>query len=342
MMRLEVPEGLVNAALRLFSKPLGVLSCVAVCLALVTPSGVRAQGWPTKPVRIVVPFAAGGTADLLARIVGEAMQASTGKPFVVEGKTGAGGALAAAEVARASADGHTILLATSSTHSVAPAVRKNLPYDAVNDFTPITLLANANNLLLVSPTVEIKSISDLIALARQKPKYLNYASGGIGTHTHLAFEALQMAAGIELTHVPYKGTAASITDLVGGAVHMTWDSLPTGLPNVKAGRVRGIAVSGASRSAIAPEIPTVGETVKGYAVTTWYGLYGPRGMPADLVMQINREINKALHKPEMAARFVQTLGIEPPQTTPAEFAAVAAAERERWAQLVRERDIKMD
>lgn len=316
---------------------------LSACALLASFAGAaHAQAWPSKPVRIVVPFSPGGTADFLARIMGEALQKSTGQPFVIDSKPGAGGAIAATEVMRSPADGYTLLLATSSTHSVAPAVRKELAYDAIKDFTPITLLADANNVLLVSPTLGVKSMAELVALAKQKPGVLNYSSGGIGTQNHLAFELLKATAGIEMTHVPYRGTSASINDLVGGAVQMTWDSLPTAMPHVKAGKVLGLALSGARRSPLAPEIPTVGETVKGFVNTTWYGVYGPKGMPAELALRINQEINKVLRQPDMVARFQTSLGSDPAHTTPAEFAAVAAAERERWSRLVRERNIKME
>jgi tripartite-type tricarboxylate transporter receptor subunit TctC len=313
-----------------------------VTAALLGAGLAQAQSWPVKPVRIVVPFAPGGTADFLARLVGDALQKSTGQPFVIETKTGAGGAIGATEVARAQADGYTLLLATSSTHSVAPAVRKELPYDATNDFTPIALLAESNNLLLVSPSAGAKSLSELIAIAKQKPGVLNYSTGGAGTQNHLAFELLKLEAGIDLTHIPYKGAAASIVDIVSGNVHMTWDSLPTGLPHVKSGRLLGLAVSGAARSPLAPDIPAAGEVVKGFSNTTWYGVYGPRGMPADLARTVNQEINKVLQSPEVFAKLQSSLGSSPAKTTPAEFAAVAAAERNRWARLMRERGLKLD
>jgi tripartite-type tricarboxylate transporter receptor subunit TctC len=328
---------------RAFLGRLTQTSLLSACtLAGLSAGTVHAQTWPAKPVRIVVPFSPGGTADFLARVVGEAMQKSTGQPFVIDSKPGAGGAIAAAEVMRAPGDGYTLMLGTSSTHSVAPAVRTNLAYDAINDFTPITLLADANNVLLVSPTLGVKTMAELIALAKQKPGVLNYSSGGIGTQNHLAFELLAARAGVDMKHVPYRGTSASINDLVGGIVQMTWDSLPTGLPHVKAGRVLGLAVSGAKRSPLAPEIPTAGETAKGFANTTWYGLYGPKGIPADLALRINQEINKVLQRPDMVAKFQTSLGADPANTTPAEFAAVVAAERERWTRLIRERNIKTE
>lgn len=311
-------------------------------LALLGTGLAHAQAWPTKPVRIVVPFTPGGTADFLARLVGDALQKSTGQAFVIDSKTGAGGTIGAGEVVRSAADGYTLLLATSSTHSVAPAVRKDLPYNTITDFTPIALLAEANNVLLVSPSLGIKNLSELVALARQKPDALNYSTGGTGTQSHLAFEFLKVQAGIELTHVPYKGTGASISDLIGGTVQMTWDSLPTGLPHVKAGRALGLAVSGTSRSPLAPDIPSAGEIIKGFSNTTWYGVYGPRSMQPELTLRINQEINKVLQGAEVAAKFQTSLGSAPVKSTPAEFAAVVTAERDRWTRLIRDRGIKLD
>jgi tripartite-type tricarboxylate transporter receptor subunit TctC len=320
---------------------LGSIARYLLVVALAASGLAHAQAWPAKPVRIVVPFSVGGTTDLLARVVGQALQQSTGQPFVIENKTGAGGAIGAMEVVRAPADGHTLLLATASTHSVGPAVSSKLPYNAVDDFTPIALLAEANTLLLVTPTLGVKSMNELLALARQKPGFLNYTSSGVGSWAHLTFELFRAQAGIDMTHVPYKGSGATITDLISGAVHMSWDAIPSGLPHVKEGRVRGLAVSGPRRSSLAPDTPTVGESVPGFSVVTWFGLYGPKGMSPDLTRRINEEINNVLRSPEIVARF-ERLGIEPSRGSSAEFAAYVAADRERWSRVVRERNIKAE
>jgi len=312
-------------------------------VALVASGLAHAQTWPTKPVRIVVPVSPGGTTDILARMVGEALAKNLGQAFVVDAKPGAAGAIGSLEVARAAADGYTLLMATSSTHAVNPAISTQLKYDAVADFTPIALVAEANNLLLVTPKLEARNMKELIALARAKPGYLNYASSGIGSFGHLTFEYLaNEAGGIALTHVPYKGTAAAITDLVSGAVHMAADAVPSGLPYVRDGRLRALAVTGPRRSALAPEIPTVAESgLPGFSVLSWFGLYAPRGMNPQLVQRINEEVNKVLASPEMAARFA-TLGIEPAKGSAKDFAAMVAADTARWSRIAKAINLKVD
>jgi tripartite-type tricarboxylate transporter receptor subunit TctC len=300
-----------------------------------------AQAWPSKAVRIVVPVSVGGMTDLIARVLGQVLTQATGQPFIVDNKAGASGSIGSAEVARAAPDGHTLLIATSSTHAIAPHVSK-LPYKVVEDFTPIAFLAGANNILLVSPTVPAKNIKELLALAREKPGYLNYASSGIGSWAHLTFDLLATQAGVSFTHVPYKGTGSSIADLTSGTVHMALDAIPSALPHVKRGRARVLAVSGSHRSSIVPDIPTIAESgVPGFAAQSWFGLYGPRGMSPELARRINEEVNKVLQSPEMIVRF-QGLGIEPGRGSPADFGAMAASDSARWGRLVKERNIKVD
>jgi tripartite-type tricarboxylate transporter receptor subunit TctC len=312
-------------------------------LALATSGLAHAQAWPTKPVRLVVPVSPGGATDLLARAIGKVLAENLGQPFLVDGKPGAAGAIASLEVARAPADGYTLLVATSSTHAVAPAVSAHLRYNAVEDFTPIVLLAESNNMLLVSPTVDVKSMKDLLALARAKPGYLNYSSSGPGSFGHLTFELFSSQAGVKLTHVPYKGTSSSIPDMMAGSVHLAVDSLSSALPPVKDGRLRGLAVTGPNRSPLAPEIPTIAESgLPGFSVVSWFGLYGPRGMPPDLVKRINEDVNKVLRSPEMVARFV-SLGLEPARGgSSAEFASMVAKDTARWSALAKQFNIKLD
>ena len=312
-------------------------------LALATAAGVaNAQAWPTKPVRIVVPVSTGGTTDLLARMVGAALSQNLGQQFVVDSKPGASGAIGSVEVARAPADGYTLLLATSSTHAVNPAVSTTLRYNAVDDFTPIALIAEANNLLLVSKSVDAKDMKELFALARQKPGFLNYSSSGIGSFGHLMFEHLGLQSGTTFTHVPYKGTGASITDLISGQVHMAVDALPSGLPHVKEGRLRAFAVTGPRRSPLAPEIPTISEAgVPGFTVLSWFGMYAPKGLPPQLAQRINEEVNKVLQSPEMATRFAN-LGIEPAKGSAADFAAMVASDTARWKGVATKLKIKVD
>lgn len=219
-----------------------------VLAALAGGAQAQAQAWPNKPIRLVVPVSPGGTTDILARLVGQTLAQNLGQGVAVDSKPGAAGSIGALEVARAPADGYTFLVATASTHSVAPAINPQLKYNAVDDFTPIALLAEANNVLLVAPSVGAKNMQELLAIAKQKPGFLNYSSSGIGSFAHLGFEYLGNQAGVQLTHVPYKGTASSITDLVSGSVHLALDAVPSAMPHVKEGRLRGVAVSGGRRS----------------------------------------------------------------------------------------------
>jgi len=231
-------------------------------------------------------------------------------------------------------------VATSSTHAVAPAMYNNLRYDPVADFTPIALLAESNNLLLVSPATGAKNIKELLELIRKKPGQFNYVSSGIGSFAHLSFELLKQDANLFITHIPYKGTGATITDLVSGQVHLAMDAIPSGLPHVKEGRVKGLAVTGSHRSPLAPEIPTLAESgVPNFSVMSWFGLYAPRGLPPELQRKINEEVNKVMARPEIAARFAQ-LGIEPGKGSAADFAKMVAADRAKWTELVKQRHIK--
>jgi tripartite-type tricarboxylate transporter receptor subunit TctC len=317
------------------ARTLGVLALAACGLA-------HAQTWPGKAVHVIVPVSIGGTTDLLARTVGQALSQATGQPFVVENKTGAAGAIGSAEVAHAAPDGYTLLVGTTSTHSIAPHVTPRLPYNVVDDFTPIALLAESNNLLLVSPSLPVKNMSELVALARAKPGYVTYASSGIGSWGHLSFELLSSQAGITMTHIPYRGTGSSIADLSTGTVNLALDAIPSALPHVKQGRLKALAVSGPKRSPIAPDIPTISESgVPGFSVLSWFGLYGPRGMSPELARRINEQVNKVLQSPEMVARF-QQLGIDPGRGSAADFAAMVAKDSAQWGALVKQRNIKLD
>ncbi|MCC6196872.1 MAG: tripartite tricarboxylate transporter substrate binding protein [Burkholderiales bacterium] len=310
-------------------------------LAVLWSGLAHAEAWPTKPVKVIVPISAGGATDVLARTMAQALAQSTGQPFVVENKTGAAGSIGSAEAARAAPDGYTLLVGTTSTHSIAPHVSSNLPYDIFTDFTPIALLAETNNVLLMSPTLPFKSLAELLAAAKAKPGSIYYASSGIGSWGHLSFELFAAQAGVTLTHVPYRGTSAAIADISQGNVQLALDAVVSGVPLVKQGRVKGLAVSGPRRSALAPEIPTMGETVKGFSVQSWFGVYGPKGMSPELTKRINEEIVKVLNTPEMTAKFL-SLGTEPSRLTPAEFAAYMKVDSARWGKLIKERNIKLD
>lgn len=310
---------------------------------LALPLLATAQTWPNKPIRLVVPFPAGGATDLLARAIAQRLGQSLGQTVVVDNKAGAGGTLGSAEVAKAAADGHTLLIATSSTHAIGPHLNANLPYKALGpdaDFTPVAHVANAPNLVLVPNSLPVATVADLIRYAKSRPGQLNYASSGNGTIVHLTSEAFKAQAGLFVTHIPYRGTALAIPDLVSAKVHLLFDSVVSGLPHVKDGKLKALAITSRGRSALVPDLPTVSESgLPGFESTTWFGIYGPKGLSADITARLNTELNAAMKSPDVAERLAR-LGAEPAAAnTPAQFAALVAADSARWAQLIRERRI---
>jgi tripartite-type tricarboxylate transporter receptor subunit TctC len=314
-----------------------------VLIAASTPLLARAQGWPSRPVRLVVPFPAGGATDLLARAITPRVAQALGQNIVVDNRAGAGGSLGSGEVAKAAPDGYTLLIATNSTHAIGPHLNPNLPYKAVgpeSDFTPIVHVASATNLVLVPLSLPVKDIGELIAYAKARPGQLNYASSGNGTIVHLTTEAFKTQAGVFVTHIPYRGTALAIPDLVSGKVHLLFDSVVSGLPHVKDGKLKALAVTGKTRSPLAPEVPTVAESgLPGFESTTWFGIYGPKGLHADIVARLNAEFNAAVRSAEVAERLAR-VGAEPARAnTPAQFAQLVAADSARWAALIKERRI---
>ena len=314
---------------------------IAGLLAL--PLLATAQAWPAKPIRLVVPFPAGGATDLLARSIAQRLGQGLGQTVVVDNKAGAGGTLGSGDVAKAVPDGHTLLIATSSTHAIAPHLNPSLAYKVEADFTPVAHVANAPNLVLVTNGLPVKDIKELIAHAKARPGQLNYASSGNGTIVHLTSEAFKSQAGLFITHIPDRGTALSIPDLVSGKVHLLFDSVVSGLPHVKDGKLKALAITSRTRSALVPDIPTVAESgLPGFESTTWFGIYGPKGLPADITAKLNAELNAAMRATEVADRLAR-LGAEPaPANTPAQFAALVAADSARWATLIRERKISAE
>jgi tripartite-type tricarboxylate transporter receptor subunit TctC len=317
-------------------------SAVAAVLALAAP-WAAGQAWPSKPIRMVVPFPAGGATDLLARAIAQGLGSALGQPVVIDNRPGAGGTLGSGEVMRAAPDGHTLLMATSSTHSIAPHLNPNLPYKPELDFTPVAEVATAPNIVLVPKDLPVASMKELIAYAKARPGQLNYATSGNGTIVHLTTEAFKAQAGLFILHIPYRGTALAIPDLVSGKVHLLFDSVVSGLPHVKDGKLKALAITSAKRSPLMPELPTVAESgLPGFESVTWFGVYGPKGLPPEIAQRIATELQRALAKPDVAERL-DRLGAEPvTDAGPAKFAAVVRADSARWAALIRDRKITAD
>ena len=316
----------------------GIVSLFALAL------GAQAQtSWPERPVRLIVPFPAGGATDLIARVIAQKVSADVGQQIVVDNKAGAGGTIGSGEAAKAPADGYTLLFTTSSTHAIAPHLNPKLPYDAAGGFTPIAHLANAANVLLVTPSLPVKTVPELIAYGKAHPTELNYASSGNGTIVHLMSESFKAQAGVPMTHVPYKGTALAIPDVASGQVQVLFDSLASGMPHAKSGRLRAIAVTGEKRSPIAPELPTVAEAgLPGFSSVTWFGLYAPRGLNDALVGRIHDAFVKAAQTPEVVESLAK-LGVEPaPGSTPAAFVAMVKADSDKWGRVISERNIRVE
>lgn len=291
-----------------------------------------AQNYPSRPIRLVVPFPAGGATDLFARELTQAMGEKMGATFVVDNKPGAGGAIGSTAVANAQADGYTLLLATTSTHAIGPLITKT-PYDVVRDFSPIAHVGDAPSIMLVPVDSPAKTVREWIDLARKNPGKLNYASSGIGTIVQLTAELFNAQAGVSVTHIPYKGTALSIPDLISGKVDVLFDSLPTGMPHVRDGKLRALGVTSLKRSPLAPELPAIAETVPGFESNTWFGLYGPKDLPAALVARLNLAANEALADAQLRARFAK-LGIEPSSSSPQDLAALQAQDTAKWRKII--------
>ena len=310
-------------------------------LVFATPANAQIGTYPTKPIRLLVPFPAGGATDIFARTLSQKLAEKIGAAVVVENKPGAGGTLGSDLVAKSVPDGYTILLATSSTHSIGPNLNPKMPYDAVRDFTPIGQVGNAPSIMLVPNSSPAKTIQEWIELAKKNPGRLNYASSGNGTIVQLTAELFKSQAGLFVVHIPYKGTALAMPDLISGKVDVLFDSLPTGLPHVKDGRLRALGVTSAQRTSMAPGLPAISEVLPGYESTTWFGLFGPQGMRPELVSRVNTAAIQALNDPEVKDKL-QRLGIEAIGTSPAQFTAMLAAESAKWKKIITERKITLD
>ena len=318
------------------------LLAAAMALLALNASAQGAATYPTKPIKIVVPFPPGGATDILARAIGAELQKAFGQTVLIENKAGAGGNPGADMVAKSPPDGYTLVMATVGTHGINMALYSKMPYDAVKDFEPITLVAGVPNLLVVHPSVAAKNVAELTALAKAQPGKLNVASSGNGTSIHMAAELYKLMAGVDILHVPYKGSSFALTDLLGGQVQLMFDNMPSALPHVKAGKLRALAVTSPKRSSALPDIPTMDEEgLKGFDATSWFGLLAPAGTPKDIIAKLNAAAVKALATPEMRERLASQ-GAEAVGNTPEQFAAFIKAEIEKWAKIVKASGARVD
>lgn len=317
------------------------LTAITLLTAALTPLSALAQAYPSKPIRLIVPFPAGGATDILARALSQKLGEKIGQPVVVENRPGAGGTIGADAASKSAADGYTLLLATSSTHSIGPAINPKIPYNAETDFTPIAYVASSPNIVVVPNTLPVKTMREFIDYARKNPGKLNYASSGNGTIVHLTTEYFKAQSDTFILHIPYRGTALAIPDLVSGKVDVLFDSFVTGMPHVKDGKLRALAVTSAKRSALAPDMPTVAEVLPGFESVTWFGLYGPKAMSADVTAKVNQAVNAALADADVKERFAR-LGAEPAGGTPQAFAAMVKSDNTKWKKIIADRKISVE
>jgi tripartite-type tricarboxylate transporter receptor subunit TctC len=318
----------------------GTLAALATfALAALSPATAVAQGFPTKPVRMVVTFPAGGAPDILARLFAD--KAQLGQPVVIDNVPGAGGNIGADRVAKAAPDGHTLVMGTVGTHSINGALYSKMSYDMVKDFSPVAHVASAPNLLVVNNDLPVKNVTELITYMKANPNKLSFGSPGIGTSVHVSGELFKSLTGTTMQHVPYKGRQFAIPDLVGGQIQVMFDNMPSALPMAKEGKIRALAQTTAKRSAAAPDVPTVAETVPGFEATTWFAVFAPAGTPKDVVARVNAEMQRVFKLPEVADKL-KALGLEPWISTPEELGKYQAAEIVKWAKVVKDSGAKAD
>ena len=318
-----------------------ILRCLAASFLCVA-SAFAADNYPTKPVRFVITFPAGGPTDTVVRLVGERLTQEWGHPMIIDNRGGAGGIVGSEIVARAAPDGYTFLVGTAGGMTINPALQTKLPYDPFRDFTPVGMLVTNPQILVAHPSVAAKNVKELVAWAKGNPGKLNFASAGTGTATHLGLELFKLTTGIDAVHVPYKGGAPATTDLIAGQVQLLFVSIPSVLPHVKGGRLRALAVSTAKRSASAPEVPTVAESgYPGFDYSNWNALFAPARTPAAIVKKVNASVVNALRQPDIAQKLTAQ-GADPAPGTPDQLARYMRADHERWKKVIRTAGIKPD
>ena len=318
-------------------------STLAFAVACTLATGAFAQAWPAKPIRLVVPFPAGGGTDIIAREVANKVAGSgSGYNFVVDNRPGSGGNLGVDATAKAPADGYTLVLGQTSNLAINPTLFAKLPYDPVKDLTPVSLVASAPLVIVVAADSPYKTLADVVTTAKAKPGFLNYATSGNGTVAHLATESFQKAANVKLTHVPYKGAAQGVTDLIGGQVHLYVSSIPTLIGHIKGGKMRAIAVTSTKRADDLPQVPTIAESgYKGFEAVTWFGIAGPANLPKEIVAKLNADINKALQAPDLQKKLGDQ-GADVAGSSPEQFGKLIRDDIARWGRIVKESGAKVD
>ncbi|MBI3714677.1 MAG: tripartite tricarboxylate transporter substrate binding protein [Betaproteobacteria bacterium] len=326
----------MNTKKRIFAASLAALAAlVAVCLP-----AVAEDKWPSKPIKYIVPFPPGGTTDILARLIGAKLATALGQPVLVDNKPGAGGNIGSDFVAKSAPDGYTILGGTISSHAINVSMYKQMPYDPIKDFQAVTLIGTNANVLIVDPKLAAKNVKELIAMAKAKPGSMSFASAGNGTSQHLSGELFKAMAGLDMVHIPYKGSAPAISDVMGGQVPMMFDTTVVAAPHIKSGNVRALAVTSAKRVKGLDTIPTMAEAgVPGYELVSWQGVFAPAGTPKDIVKRLQSEIVKILAMPDIRERL-DALGVEPVGNTPEEFSVFQKAEITKWAKVIKDAHIE--
>jgi len=313
----------------------------ACAIALLGAGALQAQTYPSKPIRFVVPWAPGGSTDVLARIIGQKLTEAWGQPVLIENRPGASGNLGSDVIAKAAPDGYNLLVGSMSTHAMNGALYTKMPFKPVDDFAPVAILAYVTNVLAVHPSVKANSIPEIIAYAKANPGKLNYASAGSGSTNHLSAALFEKMAGIQLTHIPYKGGAPAVTDLVGGQVDMLFTGLTNVLGHVKTGKLKLLAVTEAQRAKVLPDLPTVAETLPGYEMAVWYGMFAPAGTPPELVNKLNAEVNRIMLLPDVTAKLAP-LGAEAVTKSAGEFARILKADEIKWNRIIHEVGAKLE
>lgn len=321
---------------------LAFMLLAAAALAGITGTASAQSAYPNKPLRLIVPFAAGGPTDVLARVIGQKLGESLGQPVVVESRPGAGGNIASDHVAKASPDGYTLILGTVGTHAINASLYSKLPFDTARDFAPIALVASATIVMVVHPSVPAATVNEFVALAKSRPQPFSMASPGSGTPHHLAGELFKTVTAVDMVHIPYKGAAPALNDIMGGQASVGFVSLPAALPHVKAGKLRALGITATKRSVVAPDVPTIAESgAPGYEVENWYGVLAPAGTPREILNKLNDAIIKLLQAKDVK-ELLNNQGFEVLQSTPDQFAAFSKTELVKWAKLVKLSGAKAD